>query len=308
MANLTSTTITGTLNTTSTITGPASGASALNASNVSSGTLSSDRLPTVPTSKGGTGLTSVVSEGQVITVTAPGSLEFQDAEGGGGGYKMTDFTSPGTYTKPADVQDLKVTVVGGGGGSGYTSQSPSSNEQNSACLGGAGGGGGTAIEYLPEASVPGPVSVTVGSGGAGGVPRRNNPGGSGGTSSFGAFLSATGATGGCRCGCDKACPQSTGGLGSGGNLNFRGGHGAPTFSMVQACTNGAANNGAGGTHLSGDGGGGCPQRTATDQGHCRTGDCIGGSNSGVGGGASLTPYPCGPAGGADGVVIVEEFF
>jgi len=45
MANLTSTTITGTLDATSTITGPGSGISAVNASNVSSGTLASDRFP-----------------------------------------------------------------------------------------------------------------------------------------------------------------------------------------------------------------------------------------------------------------------
>jgi len=108
MANLTSTTITGTLDTTSTITGPGSGVSALNASNVSSGTLSTDRLPTVPTTKGGTGLTSIGSADQVLKVNSGGTaLEFGEA-GGGGNYIRRVYTSPATWTKPADVQAVKV--------------------------------------------------------------------------------------------------------------------------------------------------------------------------------------------------------
>src|SRR6056300_556387 len=51
---------------------------ALNASNVSSGTLASDRLPTVPTTKGGTGLTSIGSANQVLAVNSGGTaLEYQ---------------------------------------------------------------------------------------------------------------------------------------------------------------------------------------------------------------------------------------
>jgi len=51
---------------------------ALNASNVSSGTLSSDRLPTVPTTKGGTGLTAIGSANQVLAVNSGGTaLEYQ---------------------------------------------------------------------------------------------------------------------------------------------------------------------------------------------------------------------------------------
>jgi hypothetical protein len=110
MANLTSTTITGTLNTTSTITGPASGASALNASNVSSGTLASDRLPTVPTTKGGTGLTSIGSAGQVLKVAAPGSaLEFGDAGGGGDYVQKSLHKSQLHGQSPQVYKPLKLT-------------------------------------------------------------------------------------------------------------------------------------------------------------------------------------------------------
>ena len=298
MANLTSTTITGTLNTTSTITGPASGASALNASNVSSGTLSADRLPTVPTTKGGTGLTSVGSTGQVLTVTAPGALAFQDAAGGGGGYKMTVFTSPGTWTKPADVKDLKVTVVGGGGSAGTTVGLCASE------TGGGGGGGGGAIEYLPIASVPGPGAVTVGA--AGTVNPGTNPGNPGGTSSFGAFLSATGGLGGCRCGCDPRCPQTNGGTGSGGNINTPGGMGAKSrsYPLFPGCGSVGAG-GAGGTILTASHQGMMPYQCPAPV------SLFGGSNTGHGGPAPQTdPGACGACGctGQAGTVIVEEFF
>jgi len=132
------------------------------------------------------------------------------AAGGGGDYAMEVFTSPGTWTKPADVTAVKVTVVGGGGGGSGVRKGDSSITG----VGGAFGGG--AIEYLDAPAVPGPVAVTVGSGGAGGAaPGANGtttPGSSGGTSSFGAFCSASGGAG----------PGNSGGSGSGGNINVVG--------------------------------------------------------------------------------------
>jgi hypothetical protein len=51
----------------------------LAASTITSGTLSSDRLPTVPATKGGTGLTSLGTANQVIAVNSGASaLEFQN--------------------------------------------------------------------------------------------------------------------------------------------------------------------------------------------------------------------------------------
>jgi hypothetical protein len=89
-----------------------------NASTISAGTLSNDRLDTVPTTKGGTGLTSIGSAGQVLKVATPGSaLEFGDA-GGGGDYVQTIYTSPATWTKPAGLKAVKVKVWGGGGAGG----------------------------------------------------------------------------------------------------------------------------------------------------------------------------------------------
>src|SRR5210317_65219 len=61
----------------------ASGANltALNATNIASGTLASDRLPTVPTTKGGTGLTTLGTANQVIAVNAGATaLEYQTVD------------------------------------------------------------------------------------------------------------------------------------------------------------------------------------------------------------------------------------
>jgi hypothetical protein len=282
MANLTSTTITGTLNTTSTITGPASGASALNASNVSSGTLASDRLPTVPTTKGGTGLTSIGSAGQVLKVAAPGSaLEFGDA-GGGGDYVQRIYTSPATWTKPAGLKAVKVKVWGGGGAGGRGLRvSPSATR-----IGGAGGAGGFSEEYLPEASIPGPVSVTAGPG----------------TNSYGAFLSATGGGNGNDGTNPTPGTNGTPGTGSGGQLNFPGewymrepNRTPDTTAVVTTGTYGFGVRGKTGLIAPG-----------INPGQA-------GSGYQMGGGGGGSPNPANPlaalgGAGAPGAVIIEEYY
>ena len=185
---------------------------ALNASNIASGTLADARLPTVPTSKGGTGLTSIGTAGQVLTVNSGASgLEFA-AAAGGGGYDIEVFTNPGTYSMPADVSAVKVTVQAGGGGG--------SNPAPEA--GAGGGGGGAAIERIAAPSITAGVSVTVG--GAGAAPFT---GASGGTSSFGSFCSASGGGGATRGGGGSFGEGGAGGSGSGGNVNMTGQAGTP---------------------------------------------------------------------------------
>ncbi len=64
---------------------------AINAANITSGTLGSARLPTVPTTKGGTGLTSLGSANQVLRVNSGASgLEFADVPGFGGILGVSD--------------------------------------------------------------------------------------------------------------------------------------------------------------------------------------------------------------------------
>jgi hypothetical protein len=81
------------------------------------------------------------------------------------------FSSPGTWTKPASCSQVRVTVVGGGGGTNAS--------------GFSGNGGGLAIAMVP---VSAPVTITIGGAGA--------SGGTGGTSSFGPAVSATGGAAG----------------------------------------------------------------------------------------------------------------
>jgi hypothetical protein len=240
-----------------------------NASTISAGTLSNDRLDTVPTTKGGTGLTSIGSAGQVLKVATPGSaLEFGDA-GGGGNYIRRVYTSPATWTKPAGIQAVKVDVWGGGGTGGRGNATP--NPGPVGRQGGHGGSGGFSSEYVSEASIPGPVSVTAGPG----------------TNSFGAFLSATGGGTGANAGPGPGTPGSDG-TGSGGQLNFPGSY--YRFTDEATGTYGFGTGGRPGSGTLGAGANGSPA-VGHQQG---------------GGGGSGNPGTAGT--GAPGLVIVEEYY
>jgi hypothetical protein len=156
--------------------------------------------------KTGTGAgTTAISIDASQNVTIPGTLTV----GSGTGYALNAYVAPATWTKPAGLRAIKVTVVGAGGGGGAIA--PSSPAAVSG--GGGGGGGGAAIEFIPAPSIPGPVSVTAGPG----------------TNSFGAFCSATaGGDGGDGGGAATTFYGSSGagGVGSGGNLNINGGPGS----------------------------------------------------------------------------------
>ena len=140
---------------------------------------------------------------------------------------VQNYTSPATWTKPAGLKYIKVTVIaaGGNGGAG-----------GPAIGGGGGGGGGISQGTFPVSSVPAPsYSVTVGSAGA--------------PSSLGSVISATtGAAG-------TAGPSGAGGnggVGSGGQINMNGIAGAPSFAFSTGGSGGVANlftgqPGAGGT-------------------------------------------------------------
>jgi hypothetical protein len=124
------------------------------------------------------------------------------------------FTSTGTYTKSGpDVQRIHVLVMGGGGGGRAYSD--------------CGGAGGYAEKIIDATSVT-TVSVTIGGAGTGGVYFGYSPGG--GTTSFGAFVSASGGDG---ANSHIQHNGGRGGLGSGGELNARGGGGGGHNNMDQ---------------------------------------------------------------------------
>ena len=92
------------------------------------------------------------------------------------------FTSSGTFTVPAGITKVRVTVFGGGGGGGTANAF-------------SGGDGGCGVAVVSGLTPGGTVAVTVGGGGAGGAGTNTNSGAAGSTSSFGAYASATGGGG-----------------------------------------------------------------------------------------------------------------
>lgn len=168
----------------------------------------------VPVANGGTGRASVASGNILVgagtsamtalagsatndVVTWNGTAWVSAVSAGGAAPVVTIYTSPATWTKPATLKAVKVTIAsgGGGGGGGRSASTPFSATP------GGGGGGGSGFGYFQSPAIPGPVAVTVGTGGAGGVVPAPGPvtyyaGSAGTTSSFGTLISATGGGGG----------------------------------------------------------------------------------------------------------------
>jgi len=191
------------------------------------------------------------------------------ATGGGGSLTFADSTvqttaatsskvpttvvhnSSTTWTIPANVTRVRVTVVGGGAGG------------NSGGSGGGGGGaGGTAIRTVTGLTPGGTVAITVGAGG--GIAAAGN------TSSFGSYCSATGGSAG------GPFAGGPGGQGSNGDLNIAGGGGG-----AGGVAGGTNVYGAGGSSYLGGGGAGF---IGTSLGY-QNGGIYGGGGGAVGVGA-----------------------
>jgi len=111
------------------------------------------------------------------------------------------FTSSSTWTAPAGVTRAQIIVIGGGGGGAGANTSGCGND------GGTGGAGGMGVNNV--AVTPGTTyTVTVGTGGAGGAANVN--GSTGGTTSFGALISATGGGGGLTNGSNGSAGAASG--------------------------------------------------------------------------------------------------
>ena len=111
--------------------------------------------------------------------------------------KIQFFIASTTWTVPSGITSVRVRVWGGGAGGA-----------NNIANGKGGAGGGFAIGVIavtPAAS----ITITVGNGGMKGT--------AGGTSSFGASISATGGSQ------SNTATSQAGGTGSGGDLNYTGG-------------------------------------------------------------------------------------
>jgi len=241
------------------------------------------------------GAMTFLTAGTGITINATANT-ISSTVTGGGNYAMqvfTDTTPTGTtWTKPANLVAVKVTVVGGGGG---LLAPPTTTA-------GGGGGGGATIEYIPAPSIPGPVTVTVGAAGGTTAPTL-----SGGTSSFGAFCSATGGAG----------SAGSGGAGTGGTINFTGGTGG-TNRSGNSFSGGPAPSpqlfrvsfsGAGGDSIFGGGGRSDMSAGNVNAPQPASAPVVGNSGYTYGGGASGKIESTSPGVvGFQGVVIIEEFY
>jgi hypothetical protein len=224
------------------------------------------------------GQTTVTSGNVSVLPTAPFLSWKLPSLKPGFGSGVKTFSSSGTFTVPAGVTQVEVEVWGAGSGS-FASLPGSAS--------GGGSGGGYARKLVTGLAPGQLVSVTVGAGGAGGT-TTGTPAGSGGASSFGQFVSATG--GSLNYQATTSLPGNGAtppGIGIGGDVNFSGSAGQAGISN-QGGMGGAAP--MGGTQNSGSTG--------------NTGTFPGGGASGAGTGATLNTAFNG-ASGAGGLVVVR---
>lgn len=180
---------------------------------------------------------------------------------GSGNYKL--FTEDGTFTFQPGVQ-YRLRVVGGGGGGAIQYVDIKSIPDISYLTFHSGGAGGGYAEKLYSTKTEITLSITIGTGGVGGILYANDnthmAGTSGGTTSIGTILSATGGGGAVSNG-TSATQTAEGGMGVGGDYNYKGGWGS--------------RGGGGGAAASDFGNGGFQIRGAASiggQGLCSTGN------------------------------------
>lgn len=257
--------------------------------------LSSGVSGILPLTSGGLGTADIVTARATLAVT--GMLK---------NYNV--YTASATWTKPTNLDFIIVEVIGAGGGGGGGAYNSSGGSSASA----SGGGGGYCKKLILASAITGSsVTVTVGSGGAGGT-GRDIPGTDGGASSFGSFCTASGGKGGSvgydGSGTIIAVSLSTGttagGGASGGDINITGSASALSIaypSNIQA--------------IAGQGGccafigiGGAPQNVQTAS-NARGINAP--SYGGGGGGACVADLTWGDlAGGTggSGLVIIYEYY
>ena len=178
------------------------------------------------------------------------------------------FTASGTWSKATSTLKYIVVEVVGGGGGGATVGGTE--------VGGGGGGGGYSRKTIQASLLGSSETVTVGAGGAA-------DSGSGGTTSFGSHLSATGGTSA------TSFEGGAAGAGSSGDLNTEGGDGTSGYGVANHA------GGTGGSSYFGGGGRGGASNAQTGA----TGNNYGG---GGGGGNQAAG-----AAGAAGVVFITEY-
>lgn len=252
-----------------------------------------------PTASSGTTDTPI-SDAMETVVSAASLAAARAAMGVVGEIKTKVFTSSGTYTPTSGMLYADVIAVGGGGGGGGCSTTTSTE----ASAAGGGGGGASVRKIFTAAQIGASQTVTIGSGGTGGVGSGaigQGNGTSGGNTTFGSLLTANGGsygTGGTSSSSSTGSPGGDGGAGSGGDLNTNGQTGS--WGLVAVGGGGyMAISGAGGNTLYGHGG-------ASTAGY--DGDNGKGYGGGGGGAANYASRPARTGGsGASGLVYIVEY-
>jgi len=222
---------------------------------------------------------------------------------------MNVYTTPGTatWTKPSGITKVKVIVTGGGGGCSAVGGNRADD------IGAGGAAGGTAMKIIDVSSISS-VTVTVGMGGTA-TPYNYNEnvstlfnGNEGQPSSFGSHCSATGGNGGRSYYTNNGAVtgHAIPGVGSGGDINIRGGYGdLPTLNMSVPQ---AIPGGLGGVSFWGGPGRGAMDDNFTGGSHDISGGASTGSSAGAygsGGSAGSRDFTGGA--GTHGVVVVENY-
>jgi hypothetical protein len=211
------------------------------------------------------------------------------------------YSAGATWTKPAHLLAIRVRMTGGGGAGGGAAVTAAGQ-----LSGGSGGGAGAYSEaWFAASSLPSTVAVTVGTGGTGVSGAAGN---AGGDTSFGAYLTAPGGTGGTHAAASTSTIAVTPGSGgasgsvsgaSGGTIRLSGGTGERTF-LVPASNFGTTGNGGSNVFASSQGAGNLNG----------TGGNGGTGGGGGGGTANLASQVSARTGGNGGVglVVIEQFF
>jgi hypothetical protein len=188
--------------------------------------------------------------------------------------QMQIFSASGTFVVPTNVTRIMVEMWGGGGGGGGNGGGPTYYVP-----GGGGGGGGFTINVLNVTSGTS-YPVTIGAGGTNGA---TGNGIAGGTTSFGALMTAGGGGGGIAgAGTQNYGVGGIAGAGENGSTLFAGGFGQPGGGNGGGAGGSAVRGGSGGWQSGG--GGGLP--------------------GGGGGGATGEPIGSVPGNGAAGAAII----
>ena len=245
---------------------------------------------------------SVVKTTDLYKVVRSGSAWSLAKSGGdsfGVEYDVRIFTSSGTYEAPQGLSAALIQIVGaGGGGGGAAGQGTGANTFGN--CGQGGGAGGYQQKLFQAVSLGSSLPVQIGVGGLGGVGAAN--GASGGNSQIGALLLGGGGEGGSYS-VAAAGNGSGGSWGGSGDINAYGGRGTPA-TLVEYSASRIWYSGNGGASFFGAGGDG-----DEFSGPGRDTDGSPGQSPGSGGAGALgVGSPKNGGKGADGIVIITQFF